>query len=222
LLLVACLFFNCEKKSSTEPEQPATTGSVTDIDGNVYRMVKIGDQWWMAENLKVKRFRNGDAIPNVIRNGDWTNLATEAYCNYNNDSSNTVIYGCLYNWYAVKDSRNIAPSGWHMPSNSEWMILVDFLGGHEVAGGKIKETGTTHWQSPNQGATNESGFSALPGGLRRLDGSYNDIGYYAYLWTSTENNTGLAGYWFLRHNSSAFDRSDYYKQCGISVRCVKD
>lgn len=138
--------------------------TVTDYDGNVYQTVLIGDQCWMMENLKVTHYRNGDPIPHVTDGVTWGNLTSGAYCNYNNDEGNVATYGRLYNWYAVDDSRNIAPAGWHVPSDAEWQTLVDYLGGDAVAGGKMKEAGTTHWASPNTGATNESGFTALPGG----------------------------------------------------------
>jgi len=148
--------------------------TVTDIDGNVYKTVKIGDQWWMAENLKVRHYRNGDPIPHEINNVEWIMLTTGAYCYYDNDSSHAADYGALYNWYTVSDFRNIAPEGWHVPTDEEWKELEMALGiSQEYAdstewrgtneGGKLKETGTTHWNSPNEGATNESGFTARAG-----------------------------------------------------------
>ena len=200
----------------------ATTGTVTDIDGNTYQTVKIGEQWWMAENLKVTHYRNGDAIPNVTNDTTWSDLTTSAYCNYNNNSSNATTYGRFYNWYAVNDSRNIAPTGWHVPSDAEWQTLVDYLGGD--AGGKMKETGTTHWNSPNTGATNESGFTALPGGCRfSIGGSFYDMGYYAFFWASTEYGTYYAWSRVLFYYSSSVYRKYYYgKRDGFSVRCVRD
>jgi len=154
-------------KEVTVYEAPET-GSVTDIDGNVYQTVKIGNQWWMMENLKVTSYRNGEAIPNVTDTTEWYNLTTGAYCYYDNDAYNTTIYGRLYNWYSINDSRSIAPTGWHVPTDEEWTTVINYLGGESVAGGKLKENGTTHWTSPNNGATNESGFSALPGGYRHF------------------------------------------------------
>ena len=165
---------------------------MTDIDGNTYQTVKIGNQWWIAENLNVTHYQNGDAIPNVTDSAAWWGLTSGAYCNYNNDAANVAVYGRLYNWYAVHDSRNIAPAGWHVPSDAEWQTLVDYLGGDPVAGGKMKEAGTTHWISPNTGATNESGFSGLPGGYRHTDGYYYDISYSASFWTFTESDSGYA------------------------------
>lgn len=139
---------------------------VIDIDGNIYQAVKIGKQLWLAENLKVIHYRNGDPIQHIIDDIQWHNGGFGAYCNYGNDQTNATIYGCLYNWYAVNDKRNICPSGWHIPTEAEWTVLVNYLGGDSIAGGKMKEAGTIHWESPNTGAINISGFSALPGGGR--------------------------------------------------------
>jgi len=199
-------------------------GTVTDIDGNTYQTIKIGNQWWMMENLKVTHYRNGDAIPNVTDNTEWTNLTTGAYCNYNNNSANVATYGRLYNWYAVNDSRNIAPAGWHVPTNAEWQTLVDYLGGNLVAGGKMKEVGTAHWDSPNAGATNESGFSALPGGLRSLYGDFWHVGRIASLWPSTEYyyDTYSAWRWILDSTNSEVNCYVLNKGNGLSLRCVRD
>jgi len=199
------------------------TVTVTDIDGNTYKTVKIGDQWWMAENLKVIHYRNGDSIPNVTDATEWSNLTIGAYCNYDNNVNNATTYGSLYNWYAVNDSRNIAPEGWHVPSNNEWQTLVDYLGGVLIAGGKMKETGTTHWNSPNTGANNESGFTALPGGYRDGDGPYGEVGAYAYFWSSTEYDSdhALNGR-SLGYSYSGVGWGSSPKQYGFSIRCVRD
>ena len=208
-------------------------GTVTDIDGNTYQTVKIGNQWWMAENLKVIHYRNGDAIPNVTDNNTWASLTTGAYCNYDNDANNAITYGSLYNWYAVNDSRNIVPEGWHVPSDAEWKTLEMTLGMSQTNAdqtywrgtderGKLKETGTTHWQSPNTGATNESGFSALPGGYRDSAGYLRDLGYYATFWSSTEYDSYHAWYRYLYYINSGVGRLSYTKQFGFSVRCVRD
>jgi uncharacterized protein (TIGR02145 family) len=198
-------------------------GTVTDIDGNTYQTVKIGNQVWMAENLKVTHCRNGEAIPNVTDGTAWAALSTGAYCNYDNDAlCGGDIYGRLYNWYAVNDGRNIAPAGWHVPTDAEWQTLVDYLGGDAVAGGKMKETGTKHWQSPNTGATNESGFSGLPGGYRSYDGTYSHVGYLAVFWSSTENYSYDAWTRLLHYDYSEVARNLYYKYYGFSVRCVRD
>ncbi len=208
-------------------------GTVTDIDGNTYQAVKICNQWWMAENLKVTHYRNGDAIPNVTDDPTWGGLTTGAYCEYNNDANNVATYGRLYNWYSVNDSRNIAPAGWHVPTDAEWKQLEMCLGMSQAQadatgwrgtteGGKMKEAGTVHWASPNTGATNESGFSGLPGGYRSEDGTYGYIGYVALIWSSTEYSSYDAWYRYLDYGYSVVGRFSYYKKCGFSVRCVKD
>jgi uncharacterized protein (TIGR02145 family) len=197
-------------------------GKVTDIDGNVYWTVRIGDKWWMMENLKVTHYRNGDSIPNVTDNGTWQGLSTGAHCEYNCDPAYVGTYGRLYNWYAVVDSRNIAPAGWHVPSDEEWQTLVDSLGGSAVAGGKLKEVGTTHWNSPNAGATNESDFSALPGGYRDLNGYFHNVGYTSPFWPSSEYSSSHA--WYRSVNYDDSEVYHYYdnKHYGFSVRCVRD
>ncbi len=150
-------------------------GTLTDIDGNGYQTVFIGDQEWMVENLKVTHYSNGDSIPTGLNNSAWTDLSTGAYCVYNNDESNAVTYGYLYNWYAVTDNRNLTPAGWHVSTDEDWKELEKHLGMSRTEvddtrwwctdeGGKLKEAGFSHWNSPNIGATNESGYSALPGG----------------------------------------------------------
>ena len=196
--------------------------TITDIDGNVYKTVKIGTQVWMAENLKVTHYRNGDPILNITDNTQWDSLTTGAYCNYNNDPNNAITYGRLYNWYAVTDSRNLAPIGWRVPTDAEWQTLINYLGGDDVAGGKIKEAGTTHWSSPNTGATNESGFTALPGGARADSGSFDLLGSNATFWSSTETNSNYAWYRRLTYNGASVDRDIGDKRHGVSVRLVRD
>tara|TARA_Y100000310_G_scaffold249794_1_gene255930 strand:- start:15 stop:1244 length:1230 start_codon:yes stop_codon:yes gene_type:complete len=196
---------------------------VTDIDGNSYKTIRIGNQVWMAENLKVTHYRNGDAIPTGLSNSDWSNLSTGAYAVYDGDESNVATYGYLYNWYAVDDSRNIAPEGWHVPTDEEWTTLIDYLGGNSVAGGKMKETGTAHWESPNTGVTNESGFTALPGGYRYGgNGYYGYMGSYGYYWSSTESSSNHAWYRYLHYYTSEVYRDFNNKKSGFSVRCVRD
>ena len=194
---------------------------VTDIDGNVYKTVIIGNQEWMAENLKVTRYRNGDTIPNV-KDTAWVSLITGAYCWYNYDSvSNKKIYGALYNWYAVNEIRGLAPDGWHIPSDVEWTTLTTFLGGDSIAAIKLKETGKTHWLNPNAGSTNETGFAALPGGSLYNKETYSYLGNYGYWWSSTENELSTA--WFRgMYYSSAVFRNNSAKSNGYSVRCVKN
>ena len=212
---------------------------LTDIDGNVYETVTIGDQVWMAENLKVTHYRNGDAIPNVTSNSEWENLTSGAYSNYDNDTDNVPTYGRLYNWYAVNDSRGIAPEGWHVPSDEEWKQLEMHLGMSQSEaddtgwrgtdeGGKLKATGTIAegdglWYSPNTGATNESGFSALPGGYRESDyGTFDGLSIYAVFWASTEYSSLGAWTRYLSCNYAQGYRDYSGQGNGFSVRCVKD
>lgn len=197
--------------------------TVTDYDGNVYTTVTIGTQVWLVENLKVTHYRNGDAIPNVSDAQPWSVLTTGAYCEYNNTPSNGTTYGKLYNWYAVHDSRNIAPVGWHVPTNEEWSTLTTYLGGIDVAGGKLKETGTSHWEPPNMGATNETGFTALPGGERTASGSFIDISMFGFWRTSTEYDATHARILYMDYQSDNVYQ-EYYslKNGGLSVRCIKD
>jgi len=191
-----------------------------DIDGNTYKTVKIGNQVWMAENLKVTKFRDGTVIPNVTDNNSWTGLSTGAYCYYNNDSGNGETYGALYNWKAVNDSRNIAPEGWHVPSDAEWQELVDYLGGVFLAGKKLKST--SGWSKSGNG-TDAVGFGALPGGYRYHNGGYfNDMGTSATFWSASEDNMYNAWYRNLDYYDVGIFRSYYYKEFGLSVRCIKD
>jgi uncharacterized protein (TIGR02145 family) len=196
--------------------------TVTDYDGNVYNTITIGTQIWMQGNLKVTHYRNGDAVPNVTNFSNWWNLTTGAYCNYNNDVNNATTYGVLYNWHVVNDSRNIAPAGWHVPTDAEWTVMTTFLGGENVAGGKLKETGTSHWQSPNTGATNESGFTALPGGYRDNTGTFSAIGVDCFWWSSSENSP--YGAWSRRIDniSPSVNRLYSNESNGYFVRCLKD
>lgn len=201
------------------PDEP-----ITDIDGNTYKTVKIGNQVWMAENLRTTKYRNGDAIPEVTSNSAWAGLNSGAYCNHNNtvDANHINTYGRLYNWFAVTDTRSIAPEGWHIPTEAEWATLVAILGGDNSAGGRIKEAGTSHWMSPNAGATNTSGFTALPSGNRDGNGGvFRNLGTDAYLWmTSTKPKV-----WFrylTLNAASCVAGSDDYKQDGHSIRCIKD
>ncbi len=176
----------------------------------------------MAENLKVTRYQDGSQIPNVTNTSTWSGLTSGAWTYYNNDASNNAVYGKLYNWYAVADSRGLCPTGWHVPTVAEWTALSDHLGGSNVAGGKMKATGTQYWRSPNVGATNESGFTALPGGSRFLGGSFLDQGYYAYFWSSSEDSSDVAWYRGLGYVFSGLGRGNYGKRVGFSVRCLRD
>ena len=197
----------------------------TDADSNHYAVVQIGTQLWMEENLKTTKYRNGNAISNVADGTAWSALTTGAYCNYNNTTNTDTIntYGRLYNWYSIGDSRNIAPTGWHVASDSEWTVLTTYLLGESVAGGKLKETCLTHWYSPNTGATNETGFSALPGGYRLSNGAFDYIGDSGHWWSSTEYSTTDAWYRGMYYYLSNVLRiNGNYKGYGFSVRCVRD
>ena len=206
--------------------QPASTinyGSASDIDGNVYKTVAIGQQTWMAENLKVTHYNNGDVIPNVKESSSWKLLKTGARCYYDNDSVNSGAYGAIYNWYSVWDSRKICPQGWHVPTDNDWNILISTLGGETIAGGRMKETGTTHWFAPNNGATNESGFSALGGGGRYNNGKFGLKGAYGGWITSPENVSYRV--YFRTIDGTTTDIKNHTngsKAGGGSVRCVKD
>lgn len=206
----------------TFKSMPYDALTVIDAVGNLYHTVTIGTQIWMVENLKTTKYRNGDPIPNVTSNITWSALTTGAYGDFNNNSSNSNVYGCLYNWFAVSDSRNIAPIGWHVPTNAEWTTLVNYLGGATVAGGKMKETGTQHWLSPNTAASNASGFTGIPGGSRRYSGEYDDLGKYNNFFTATEATSSTAYYRALYWNEAILNQNNYSKNYGFSVRCIKN
>jgi len=200
----------------------AGMGTVTDIDGNVYKTVIIGSQWWMAENLKVTQYRNGDDIP--IKIYTWWGAAEGAYCEYNNIPANVSTYGRLYNWFAVDDPRGLAPVGWHVPSDAEWQTLVNYLGGDDLAGEKMKEAGIAHWEEPNY-ANNASGFSALPGGGRYPGteaGTYDGMYWLADFWSSSDYLSANAWLRSLWNSSESIGRTSTLKTYGLSVRCVKD
>lgn len=203
--------------------------TVTDVDGNVYNTVLIGDQCWMAENLKVTRYNNETPITYPGEdNSAWENNTEGAYAWYNNDyDTYGSVYGALYNWHAVNNESNLCPTDWNVPSDEDWTTLVNYLGVSSVAGGKMKTTGTIEvgdglWYEPNEGATNESGFSGLPGGFRNVSGEFANIGLWANWWSSTEHLDLHAWARWLIYNSSDVDRSNWNKQVGFSVRCFRD
>jgi uncharacterized protein (TIGR02145 family) len=196
--------------------------TVTDVDGNVYKTAKIGDQVWMTENLKVTHYRNGTALLNITDNTEWSNAATGAYCNYNNDTSHVKDYGRLYNWYAVVDEQNIAPAGWHIPSPEEITTLMLYLKGDTVAGAKMKERGTTHWLNANKDATNESGFLALPGGYRFSEGTFHTLGSNGYWWSGGRSYELYAWSPRLYTYFADIGRDFRNQNLGLSIRCVKD
>jgi len=196
----------------------------TDGDDNHYTVVKIGTQTWMAENLKTTKYNDSTNIPMEADYTAWANLTTPAYCWLNNIIINKNIYGALYNWYTV-ETGNLCPAGWHVSTDDEWITLRNYLGGESIAGGKLKETGSSHWKSPNSGATNESGFTALPGACR-LDENGNfwgGNGETAFWWSSTQVSSNLAWYWNVWWGDVDIYRSTVVgKKSGMSVRCVRD
>jgi uncharacterized protein (TIGR02145 family) len=216
-VLLAGVF--CDKGN---PINNNSSGTVTDADGNVYHTVKIGAQVWTVENLKTTKYNDGTAIPLETDSVTWSNRTTPGYCWYNNDPGTyKSTYGALYNWYAVNTGK-LAPIGWHVPTDSEWSVLTTHLGGASVAGGKLKEAGTTHWASPNTGATNETGFSALPGGSRYSNGAFSSLGFYGSWWSSTALAAPISWYRYMFYGAADLSRYSYFSADGLSVRCVKD
>ena len=238
LILFVILVINGCKKDDNSPgshyngkttavfNNNLTYGTMTDQDGNVYKTITIGTQTWMAENLRTTKYQDGTAIPNETDLTAWEKLTTGAYCNYNNTTNADTIatYGRLYNWYAFADSRMIAPTGWHIPTDAEWTILSTYLGGKTLVGGKIQETGTTHWLSSSDLVTNESGFTALPSGYR---GGFDpggtgfwELGFIGGWWSIT----GLDPDAIDRELDSPYDFFRNYPGCyeGFAVRLVKN
>lgn len=196
---------------------------VNDSDGNTYNVIKVGDQVWMAENLRTTKYNDGTTIPLVTDVTTWINLTTPAYCWSNNDIGNKPVYGALYTWHTVKTGK-LCPSGWHVPTDAEWTILENHLGGYAVAGGKLKETGTEHWLTPNTDATNETGFTARAGGWRDGDtGGFTTLGVVGTWWTSQETTPGRAYWRELYFNSgSVYPKAGGDPSFGLSVRCIRD
>jgi uncharacterized protein (TIGR02145 family) len=215
LVLILLLLPSCKKEKEDD-------GSIKDFDGNNYTSVVIGTQTWMVENLKTTHFKDGSEIPLKTNNTDWGNLSSPGYCWYNNDeSSNKSTSGAMYNWYTV-NTGNLCPSGWHVPIKEEWDLLSTYLGGDNSAGGKLKEIGTTHWRSPNLGATNESGFTGLPGGQRDDKGTFLFLGMNGFWWTNTLSYSGWAYSRELDYDYSNFFSFNDKIKFGFSVRCIKD
>jgi uncharacterized protein (TIGR02145 family) len=217
--------------------KPSTGNSTTvkDFDGNVYNTVTIGTQVWMKENLKTTHYSNGTAIPLVTGTSNWDALTatSKAYCWYNDDIANKATYGALYTSAAAMNGatsttanpsgiQGVCPTGWHLPSDAEWTTLTTYLGGESVAGGKLKETGTTHWVNPNTGATNETNFTALPGGYRYGNGTFLTIGYAGFWWSATESSTSNAWGRGMHYGYSGVGRDYDTKTVGFSVCCLRD
>ena len=197
---------------------PESCGTISDIDGNSYATIRIGTQCWMQSNLKVSKYRDGYNIPNITDNNQWNLTNTGAWCNYNNAPGNGTTYGKLYNWYAVNDSRGLCPTGWHVPSDEEWSTLEIYLG--PSAGGKLKST--TGWYSSNIGATNSSGFTAMPGGARDASGGFSIVGEYGFWWSSSDAGSGSAWSRTLYFYGAGVDSYNFGSRYGFSVRCVRD
>lgn len=231
--LVSIFLTNCKKNE--ESNEPVSSDNVTDIDGNVYKTVTIGTQVWMAENLRTSKYRNGIPIPQVVNDTDWSKLQTGAQCNYNNDETIVNKYGKLYNWHAVNDSRNIAPVGWHIPTNSEWTTLEFYVAGRIGTSGSVAKAlaSKTDWNTSivvnsvgnNLAKNDTSGFNALPGGFRAKSGTFNYFGKYAGWWSTTEQEFSKDSVWnrSLNFEYRIVHRNTYYfKETGFSIRCIKD
>jgi uncharacterized protein (TIGR02145 family) len=199
--------------------------TLIDIDGNVYKTVIIGTQIWMAENLKVTKYSNGDTIgttyPDTLNYMQVSNPKYQWI--YENKDSNLYSYGRLYTWFVVNDNRNVCPTGWHVPTQVDWATLIQFLGGDSLAHGKLKEVGTKHWDKPNIGATNKSGFTGIPGGNHHPKGTFLFMGECGHWWSSTEFDKNFAWRLRLRYNNDIENFLDYApKLMGWSIRCIKD
>ena len=200
--------------------------NITDVEGNSYKTVYIGSQQWMAENLQTSKYSDGTTISNITDGTQWSSNTTGAWAYYNNDATNNAKFGKLYNWYAVSPTtngnKNVCPSDWHVPTDAEWTVLTDYLGGLNVSGGKMKEVGTSSWKSPNTGATNASLFTGLPGGFRNSFGGYAGVGNNGYWWSSTKSGTGYALYRYLLYDYGNTGKYGDSMRIGYSVRCLRD
>jgi uncharacterized protein (TIGR02145 family) len=214
--------YSCKKDSTNGP-----ANTVKDIDGNVYHTITIGNQTWMVENLKTTHFNDGtsavpDAIPLVTDPAAWAALTTPGYCWFNNDeAANKVTFGALYNWYAANNPK-LCPVGWHVPRDDEWVTLISNCQGESQAGGILKESGTFHWTTPNTGATNQFGFTALPGGSHYSNGVFYYIGKCGWYWSNTESSSSEAWHVYFNYNTAAISRISGGKNVGFSIRCIKD
>ena len=198
-------------------------GTLTDIDGNIYRTITIGNQIWMAENLRVTHYNDGSIIPLETDKENWNKLTLGAFCQVNQSGSPDTVatYGRLYNWHAVKTGK-LAPKGWHIPTYADWNVLLDNLGGKNSAGGKMKETGSIHWNSPNADADNSSGFTAIASGMQSRSG-FSDLGAKAAFWCNNSDGTILSAYYFwLTTENGILNWSVKAQTEGLSIRCVKD
>lgn len=216
LIFLLLVLTACQKKNdSVEPEDD--NEYVFDLSGNKYKIVEIGNQTWMAENLKVSKFNDGTTINLLSSDDNWkSNAIYGGSCFYDNDPNNNNPYGRLYNRYAITDNRKIAPNGWHIPTNAEWDTLISYLGGKSSAAGKLKETGFSHWKTPNAGASNSTNFTSVPAGLRNTDGSFSSLGYSSCYWSAE-------GYVYILYNDEDIVRTYIFSERnGVSVRCIKN
>ncbi|MCX6327862.1 MAG: fibrobacter succinogenes major paralogous domain-containing protein [Bacteroidia bacterium] len=224
----------------------AGTYKLADVEGNQYNVVKIGTQTWMKENLKTTKYNDGTAIPNVTVDATWAALTTGAYSDYNNTPANSTTYGRLYNWCAVDNNaatkvasnggKNVCPTSWHLPTDAEWTTLTDYLTnngyGYQGSGSDLGKSmaSTSGWTASatlgtvgnDQASNNSSGFTALPGGYRYSNGTYDDVGGYGYWWSSTEDSASYAWGRHMSYSHANVYRYDGYKQSGFSVRCLRD
>ncbi len=226
LIVIMVILYACDKNGTGTNNPTIPYGSMTDQDGNIYKTVIIGNQTWMAENLRTTRYNDGTTIPIVSDAKNWAGLRTPGMCTYNNTTDVDSIYtfGRLYNWYVVNTGK-VAPVGWHVPSDSEFQELINNLGGMYEAGGKLKETGIIHWGSPNLGATNSTGFTALPSGYRNGAGDFANIGKEGMWWSSTIGAPygTYASYFSLSFNSALAGRDNHLvNEFGFTIRCLKD
>lgn len=194
---------------------------ITDYDGNQYRICKIGTQIWTTSNLKTTHYNNGDVIPYLSANGDWASDLTGAYC-YPEGNIANIAYGILYNWFAVNHASGLALPGWRIPTDADFTTLTTYLGGLGVAGGILKEIGFDHWDTPNTGALDSYGFAALGANYRGANGTYYALNQYGFLWSGTALNATDSYARALSYNNDDVVRNNYDKNCGYSVRCVKD
>jgi len=212
-----------EQKPDHSSENENSDSTMTDIDGNIYIIIKIGNQVWMGENLKATRYRDGSEILYVSDDTVWSSLATGAYCWCDDNSAEyKKTYGALYNFHAVIDNRCLCPEGWHVPTKADWQELVEYLGGEDIAGGKMKAVDSACWTDPNIGATGESRFGGLPGGGRGRTGGCGEVGNYATWWSSTAYDSIYAWHWGLYHGNAKVRFNPGHMASGFSVRCVKD
>ncbi len=230
---LCCLVYSAKAQILNTNISESVPETVSDIDGNTYHTVVIGEQVWMQENLRTTKYRNGKLISKNLSNEQWGLNKSGACAVYDNDSIKENAFGLLYNWYAVVNPAGLCPIGWHVPKDTEWNQMVKYLDDYadttelkrvqsEVAGGQLKEIGITHWASPNTGATGTANFLAFSGGNKSVNGKCNDVGAYGYWWTATASSNAEAYGRLLSYFNSNIDRFKTSKNLGFSVRCVRN